>query len=115
MHNTELLSLTLEEGSRLLAEGLVSSEELTKKYIARIKEHDAVLNCFITLDQVGALAAAKESDKRRQQHKTKGPLDGVPLALKDIIKLIFRNIMVIGDSLLAVFIVLFSQQFSYLL
>jgi aspartyl-tRNA(Asn)/glutamyl-tRNA(Gln) amidotransferase subunit A len=42
------------------------------------------LNMFVTKEFENAMKLAKESDKRRQEGKTLGPLDGIPVGIKDI-------------------------------
>jgi aspartyl-tRNA(Asn)/glutamyl-tRNA(Gln) amidotransferase subunit A len=80
----ELLNATLEEAAAALAEGRVSSLELTEAALARIERWDGRIGAFLTIDAEGARARAKASDDRRRDGRTLGPLDGVPLALKDI-------------------------------
>jgi aspartyl-tRNA(Asn)/glutamyl-tRNA(Gln) amidotransferase subunit A len=70
--------------SRALALGNCSSVELTRHFLERIKRFDERLNAYITLDEAGALAAAQAADQRRSRGAALGPLDGIPLAHKDI-------------------------------
>ncbi|MBS3804923.1 MAG: Asp-tRNA(Asn)/Glu-tRNA(Gln) amidotransferase subunit GatA [Oleiphilaceae bacterium] len=74
---------TVAELSRDLAEGHVSSVQLTEHFLDRIQEHDGHLNCFITLDGDQALNRAREADERRKQGNAT-PWTGVPFAHKDI-------------------------------
>ena len=60
-----------------------SSVELTQHFLARIKQHNADLNCFITVAEEQALAQAAAADQQRQQGQG-GPLAGLPIAHKDI-------------------------------
>jgi aspartyl-tRNA(Asn)/glutamyl-tRNA(Gln) amidotransferase subunit A len=76
------LSWTLSQASAALAKRTVSSEELTRLCLARIAKLDRRLNAFITLDS-DALRQARESDRRRTAGRPAGPLDGIPIALKD--------------------------------
>jgi len=72
---------------RALSDGLrdkkFSSVELTRHFLSRIATHDTALNSFITVRADAALAEAVEADARRAKGAA-GPLDGVPLAHKDI-------------------------------
>jgi len=74
---------TIAELSAALAAGDVSSLDLVAAYLDRIRRLDDGLNSFITVDEEGARAAAREADERRQRGDA-GPLTGVPIALKDI-------------------------------
>ena len=74
---------TLLEQTQALQAGEVSSVELTRSYLERIKEHDGSINSFITVTEEQALAQAKQADRARASGKA-GPLTGAPLAHKDI-------------------------------
>jgi aspartyl-tRNA(Asn)/glutamyl-tRNA(Gln) amidotransferase subunit A len=75
---------TLEEAGRKLASKALSSVELTTGTLARIRQVDERIGSFLLVDDAGALSAAKASDERRAKGGALGPLDGVPVALKDI-------------------------------
>jgi aspartyl-tRNA(Asn)/glutamyl-tRNA(Gln) amidotransferase subunit A len=79
----QTLHLTLEQLSAALASGDLSSVEVTEACLRRA-EATAALGAFLHLDADGALAAAQASDARRHRRAARGPLDGVPMALKDI-------------------------------
>ena len=49
----------------------------------RLETADRDLRCFITIDREGALRAAGDADERRRRGRSLGPLDGVPVAIKD--------------------------------
>ena len=53
--------------------------------LAQIEQHAAALNAFVHLDGEGALAAARASEARWQRGAPAGPLDGVPVTIKDLI------------------------------
>jgi len=65
-----------------LAEGKTTSVAVTRAYIARIEQYDDALNAVIGLAP-DALEQAAASDQRRKAGKPLGPLDGVPVLLKD--------------------------------
>lgn len=74
---------TLVELSAALHKRDVSSEELTRAYLARIKKHQPQLNAFVTVTEKQALAAARAADKQLGAGQA-GPLTGIPLVHKDI-------------------------------
>jgi aspartyl-tRNA(Asn)/glutamyl-tRNA(Gln) amidotransferase subunit A len=73
-----------ELAGRLAAKEL-SSVELTKAVIARTKAVDGRVQAFNSFDEADALAQAAESDTRRAAGQARGPLDGIPIGLKDVI------------------------------
>lgn len=78
MHNK-----TIAELSKDLHNKVYSSKELTQHYLARIKQHNPQLNCFITVTEAQALQQAETADKLLAADKA-GPLTGIPIAQKDI-------------------------------
>lgn len=74
---------SLREMSRALADGRVSSVELTQDHLARVKEVDSQLNSFITLTEEAAIAQATAADTLRGQGDAR-PTLGLPIAHKDI-------------------------------
>ncbi len=78
----ELTRLTLTQARDRLAGGEVSSRELTEAHIAAV-EAIRPLNAFITETPERALAMAEASDARRRAGEA-GPMEGLPLAVKDL-------------------------------
>ncbi len=74
---------TLAEQARALQAREVSSVELTRGYLERIARLAPELNCFVTVTEAQALAAAEAADRRLATGEG-GPLTGVPVAHKDI-------------------------------
>ena len=66
-----------------LARGEFSSVEITQDYLARIRQHNPVLNCFISVNAELALDQARQADATRSAGNA-GPLNGVPIAHKDL-------------------------------
>ncbi|MCW8830946.1 MAG: amidase family protein, partial [Gammaproteobacteria bacterium] len=67
---------TIAELSAMLQAGEVSSVELTRYFLDRIKSQDEKLNSFITVTEEQALEAAKEADEKIKKGDA-GPLTGV--------------------------------------
>jgi aspartyl-tRNA(Asn)/glutamyl-tRNA(Gln) amidotransferase subunit A len=78
-----LVDLSLADAAGGLAKGDFTSEELTGALIGAM-EKGRTLNAFITETPEIALERAKESDKRRKKGNALGPLDGIPIAVKDL-------------------------------
>jgi aspartyl-tRNA(Asn)/glutamyl-tRNA(Gln) amidotransferase subunit A len=79
-----LLDLTLTELSAKLAAREVSARDATAAALARIEATDAAIGAFLRVTPERALAQADAADARAARGERLGPLDGVPLALKDI-------------------------------
>jgi aspartyl-tRNA(Asn)/glutamyl-tRNA(Gln) amidotransferase subunit A len=78
-----LAGLTLAEASARLRAGTVTSTDLVKACLARIDVYNPKVNAFITVTRDAALAQAKVLDAEQRAGKLRGPLHGIPIALKD--------------------------------
>ena len=79
----DLTSLTLKQASELLRRKETSAVELTRASLARIEHDNPTINAFITITREQALAAARELDAELKRGMRRGPLHGIPIALKD--------------------------------
>jgi Asp-tRNA(Asn)/Glu-tRNA(Gln) amidotransferase A subunit family amidase len=80
----ELAFLPVTTLSTLVRKRDVSSLELTRMYLARLKKHGPALNCVVTLTEDLALAQAAQADKEIKAGRYKGPLHGIPWGAKDL-------------------------------
>src|SRR3989338_6631093 len=79
-----LVELPIHELGRRLRKKEVSSVEVTQEYFDRIKKLDDKIGVFLTVSDEVAMAQAKAADERIASGKSAGPLDGIPIAPKDI-------------------------------
>ena len=79
------VQLDLNEVSQLLRSRKVSPIDLTQECLRRIGQLNGKLNAFITITAESAVAGAKAAESEIQRGDWKGPLHGVPIALKDIL------------------------------
>jgi Asp-tRNA(Asn)/Glu-tRNA(Gln) amidotransferase A subunit family amidase len=63
----------------------ISSVELTKFYLDRLRRYDPLLKCVVTLTDDLALRQADEADRELRQGKDRGPLHGIPWGMKDVL------------------------------
>jgi aspartyl-tRNA(Asn)/glutamyl-tRNA(Gln) amidotransferase subunit A len=77
----ELSLLTIADARAELAAGRISAVELTEAVLQRIDELDGVLDAYLHVDADGALGQARAADRE----PTGGPLEGVPVCVKDVI------------------------------
>ena len=85
MSSIEIVDNTVSQLSLLLSEKKLSSVEITQAFIDQTNRVDDRVHAFLHLDEKNFLKQAEESDERRKNGKTKGKLDGIPIALKDVI------------------------------
>ncbi len=69
----------------MLRQGSISPVELTEDCLARIEKLNPRLNAFITITAESALAQARSAEAEIRSGKWRGPLHGIPIALKDLI------------------------------
>jgi len=77
---------SLTELSALLARGEITSRELTDACLARIAALDPHLHAFIDVYADDARALADAADGERRARAVRGPLHGIPIALKDLLE-----------------------------
>jgi aspartyl-tRNA(Asn)/glutamyl-tRNA(Gln) amidotransferase subunit A len=75
---------SIAEAGKMLRSGAVTSMALTEHALDRIKSIDPLINSFITLTRDSALADAAAADAAFTRGIDKGPMQGIPHALKDI-------------------------------
>jgi aspartyl-tRNA(Asn)/glutamyl-tRNA(Gln) amidotransferase subunit A len=80
-----ITDLTLQDMAAALADKQFSSLEATEEHLRRIEQLNGKINAYLCVTAEQALAAATAADQRRAAGESRGPLDGVPMALKDII------------------------------
>lgn len=82
---SEIAFATLGELAEGLAQGRYSSVELTQHFLDRIAQANPALGAFVSVDTAGALRLAEAADARRRAgYGLLSPLDGVPVAVKDL-------------------------------
>ncbi len=71
----------------LIKNQIITSTELTKMYISRIKKYDKLLKCTITLTEEYAMEKAKQADSEISSGRYRGLLHGIPYGVKDLLSL----------------------------
>jgi aspartyl-tRNA(Asn)/glutamyl-tRNA(Gln) amidotransferase subunit A len=83
--NKPLYFQSAAELSAALAAGKTTSVEIMKALLARTAEVEPRIHAFNSYDAADALAQAEAADARRAAGQSLGPLDGIPVAMKDVI------------------------------
>ena len=78
--------LTIAELNRLYRGRELSPVEVTKALLARIAAHDGQLHSFLRLTEEIALVEAEAAEREMMAGTRRGPMHGIPYALKDIIE-----------------------------
>jgi aspartyl-tRNA(Asn)/glutamyl-tRNA(Gln) amidotransferase subunit A len=82
---SELIELTLAEASAKVRDKSVSPTELTQACLTQIHAANPLVNAFITVTEDDALRHARALESELAHGIWRGPLHGIPIALKDLI------------------------------
>jgi len=80
----DLAFATVPQLAELIRTRRISSTELTKMYLARLKKYGPKLLCVVTLTEDLALKQAAAADAEIKRGKYRGPLHGIPWGAKDL-------------------------------
>lgn len=81
----DLAFYSIGQLAELIRTKQISSTELTKIFIDRLKKYDPQLHCVITLTEDRALRQAKKMDEEIAAGKYRGILHGIPFGVKDLL------------------------------
>src|SRR3984893_2880645 len=84
----DLTRMSIREAADLVRKKKASPVELTRACLARIDRLNPVLNAFITITAESALEQAREAEDELNRGQWRGPLHGVPIALKDLFDMV---------------------------
>lgn len=80
----DLAFLPVYKLSALIRNGEISSVDLTRMYLSRLKRYDDSLHCVISLCEELAMEQARRADQELAEGKYRGPLHGIPYGVKDL-------------------------------
>jgi Asp-tRNA(Asn)/Glu-tRNA(Gln) amidotransferase A subunit family amidase len=81
----DLAFLSVTQLAQLVRSRAVTSTDLTKLYLARLKQYDPILRCVVTLTEELALKQAAKADAEIKAGNIRGPLHGIPWGAKDLL------------------------------
>src|SRR5262245_6143519 len=85
-----VVEATIPELRAAMEQGQVTSHEIVRQYLVRIGMYEDMLHAAITVNPK-ALELADERDRERAQGRLRGPLHGIPIALKDNVHTTFMR------------------------
>jgi Asp-tRNA(Asn)/Glu-tRNA(Gln) amidotransferase A subunit family amidase len=81
----EVAFYSIGQLASLIKSRKITSTQLTKMYLERLRKHGPTLECVITLTESLALAQAQRADNEIAAGKYRGPLHGIPYGAKDLL------------------------------
>ena len=96
MNKSELPFLSATVLSELLAAKEVSPVEATEAYLERIQSLDSTIRAFVTVTAEAALVSAKQSEQEIVNGDHRGPMHGIPVAVKD--QIYTKGVLTTGGS-----------------
>ena len=85
VNKDELAFFTIGQLAELIKAKQITSTELTKFFISRLKKYDPALHCVITITEERAMQNAKIADDEISAGNYRGLLHGIPFAVKDLL------------------------------
>ncbi|MEZ5648064.1 MAG: amidase [Alphaproteobacteria bacterium] len=82
---TDLAFISATDAASLYRSGKISPVEVTTACLEKIYTHNSAINAFCLVDVSAALEAARLSEKRFREGKPLGLIDGIPVAIKDLL------------------------------
>ena len=79
----DLHELSIQQAHKLLSSRQISSEELTRAYLERIRRLDPQIQSYVTVSEEVALEQARQADRRIKTGDGLTPLTGIPYSAKD--------------------------------
>lgn len=80
---SDLAYLPLRTLAQQIQSGQLSSENVTRHFLERIRKYNEAINAVVYIDEEAVLNRAREADAQRERGALSGPLHGVPITLKD--------------------------------
>ncbi|HEV8539332.1 MAG TPA: amidase [Bacteroidota bacterium] len=84
-HRDEMAFYTIGQLARLMKERKVTSTQLTRMYLERLKKYGPKLECVVTLTEELAMRQAAQADEELAAGTYRGPLHGIPYGAKDLL------------------------------
>lgn len=82
-NDTDLCYMSIDEAQRLIKQGKLSPVELAQAHLRRINALDGQLHAYLKLTEESALAEAAAAEAEIASTGPRGPLHGIPVAIKD--------------------------------
>jgi amidase len=82
LHGIDLESATIPDLQKAMDRGRLSSVQLTRFYLSRIRVLDKKVNAVLAVNP-DAMKIAAASDQQRRRHGARSPLEGIPVLVKD--------------------------------
>src|SRR6266404_1279185 len=84
MDASDPTDLSVSEASRRIADGALTPSALLEACLQRIAATDDAVHAWVSVDEAGARATARERTEEARAGHRRGPLHGIPVAIKDI-------------------------------
>src|SRR5581483_9741161 len=84
MKEADLPVRSISDAAARIAAGRLTSSALLEASLDRIAKQDEAVRAWASIDEAGARAAARERDEEGRAGRARGPLHGIPVAIKDI-------------------------------